>query len=210
MKRRLLLCLAPVLFLSACTDEPVKKAETKKEPEKPPAPVSGNSAFFQMLAAARGWATDIEVLQVRSIQLPGVPKEAGKAAAWEARFVSPGRRQARSYTYSVIEAEGNLHKGVFAGLEESWSGPRGSIRPFTYQAVKTDTVAAYETAVKKGKGAADYIKKFGEDKPVNFLMEQTNRFPSVTWRVLWGESVGTSNYSVFVNASTGEYLETMR
>lgn len=210
MKRLPLVSLVPILFLSACADEPVKKAETKKEAEKPVAPVSGNSAFFQMLAAARGWATDIEVLQVRSIQLPGVPREAGKAAAWEARFVSPSRRQARSYTYSVIEAEGNLHKGVFAGLEESWSGPRGSAKPFSYQAVKKDTVAAYETAVKKGKGAAQYIKKYGEERPVNFLMEQTSRFPSVTWRVIWGETVGTSNYSVFVDASTGEYLETMR
>ena len=31
-----------------------------------------------------------------------------------------------------------------------------------------------------------------------------------TWRVVWGDSVGTSNFSVFVDATTGEYLETMR
>src|SRR5438876_151399 len=34
--------------------------------------------------------------------------------------------------------------------------------------------------------------------------------PDLTWRVIWGDSVGTSNFSVFVDATTGEYLETMR
>jgi hypothetical protein len=40
-------------------------------------------------------------------------------------------------------------------------------------------------------------------------MEQTKRFPDVTWRVIWGESVGTSDYSVYVDATTGQYLERM-
>jgi hypothetical protein len=108
----------------------------------------------------------------------------------------------------VIEAPGNLHKGVFALGEEGWSG-RGPSKPFSIQALKIDSDAAYETAVKKGKKAAEYIKA-NPDKNVVFLLEQTNKFPSLTWRVIWGESVGTSNYSVFVDASSGEYLETMR
>jgi len=54
------------------------------------------------------------------------------------------------------------------------------------------------------------VLKANPDKGVVFLLEQTNKFPSLTWRVIWGESVGTSNYSVFVDASSGEYLETMR
>jgi hypothetical protein len=27
--------------------------------------------------------------------------------------------------------------------------------------------------------------------------------------VIWGESAGTSNFSIFVDASTGQYLETI-
>ena len=77
------------------------------------------------------------------------------------------------------------------------------------QALKVDSDAAYETAVKKGKKAAEYMK-LNPDKGVVFLLEQTTKFPDLTWRVIWGESVGTSNYSVFVDATTGEYLETMR
>jgi hypothetical protein len=209
MRARIYILLAALFFLGACSDEPAKKVETKKEPAAPAAPVSGETAFFQMFAAARGWAPDVQILQVRSIQLPGVAREPGKAAAWEAHFVSSGRGRARSYTYSVIEAEGNLHKGVFAGLEEGWSGPRGATKPFIVQAVKVDTTDAYETAIKKGKGAAEFLKKYG-DGPVNYVLEQTSRFPSVTWRVLWGESVSTSSYSVFIDASAGQYLETIR
>ena len=45
---------------------------------------------------------------------------------------------------------------------------------------------------------------------VNYLLEETSKFKEFpTWRVIWGESVGTSNFSVYVNASTGDYLEIM-
>ena len=162
-----------------------------------------------MYTAARGWAADVQALGMNSINLPEVKREPGKAAAWQVMFVSPEKQRARPYTYSVIEAPGNLHKGVFAGNEEGWSGPRGPAKPFMMQALKIDSDAAYQTALKKGKKAAEYIKA-NPDKGVVFLLEQTNKFPSLTWRVIWGESVGTSNYSVFVDASSGEYLETMR
>ncbi|MGH9657458.1 MAG: hypothetical protein ACRD96_02880 [Bryobacteraceae bacterium] len=202
--------LLAVVLLAACSEAPApKKAETSEEPEKPAEPVTGSSAFFQMFAAARGWAPDIEILNLHSIHLQQVKYEAGKASAWQATFVSPHLRRARSYTYSVIEAEGNLHKGVFAGLEESWSGPRGASKPFIIQALKVNSDAAYATAMKKGKAAAEYTKK-NPDKRISFLLELGNRHPNVTWRVVWGESVSASNYSVFVDASTGEYLETAR
>jgi len=104
-----------------------------------------------------------------------------------------------------VEAEGNLHKGVFAGLEEGWSGAR-TATPFLIAAVKTDSDEVYQTALAK---AADYEKK-NPDKPIAFLLEKTEQFPDAAWRVIWGESVGTSNFSVFVDASTGKYLQTMR
>jgi len=59
--------------------------------------------------------------------------------------------------------------------------------------------------MKKG---AEYDKK-NPGKPIIFLLEANNKFPDVSWRVIWGESVGTSAFSVFVDASTGGYLETM-
>ena len=144
-----------------------------------------------------------------SIHLPEVKSVPGKAAAWQATFVSKQRQGARSYTFCVIEGPGNLHKGVFAGLEEGWRGTTGPVKLFLVPGLKIDSDAAYETALKKGKRAAEYVKA-NPDKNVMFLLEQTTKFPDLTWRVIWGESVGTSNYSVFVDATTGQYLETMR
>ncbi len=33
------------------------------------------------------------------------------------------------------------------------------------------------------------------------------RLPDLTWRVIWGESAAASDYSVYVDATLGTYLE---
>jgi hypothetical protein len=195
------LATAAILMIPGCSEAP---APVEKKQAPPAQPVKGRSALYQMFNAARAWSPDVQVLSLRSIDLPEVKRERGKAAAWQAYFVSPGTGRARSYTYSVIESAGNLHKGVFAGLEES--GAHGGTSPFLIAAVKTDSDEVFQTALKK---AADYEKK-NPDKPISFQLEKTAQFPNPAWRVIWGESVGTSNFSVFVDASTGAYLQTMR
>jgi hypothetical protein len=195
-----------LIFLSACTEGPQPAAEKKTEPARPPEPVTGQFAFYQMFGMARGWAPDVQALRMRSVPLAEVKSKAGKAGAWEVTFVSRSLGRARTYTYSVAEAEGNLHKGVFAGLEETYTGPRGQAQPFLAAAVKVDTDKAYETALKKG---ADYGKK-NPDMPVTFLLELTPRHRDPAWRIIWGASTATSNFSILVDSVTGEYLETLR
>src|SRR5258708_9193192 len=155
MKSRLLLTIVSVAIFSACSEAPQKVAE--KAPEAPPEPISGSTAFFRMYTAARGWLADVQGLRMTSINLPDVKKVPGKAAAWQVMFVSAEKQRARPYTFSVIEAPSNLHKGVFALNEESWS-PRAPAKPFPIQALKIDSDAAYETAVNKAKKAASYMK----------------------------------------------------
>lgn len=194
---------AVCLVLAGCSTEtpaPEKKAEVK-----PAAPVTGRYALQQMYIAARGWSADIQPIKVTSILLADVKAEPGKAPAWQAIFVSASQSKARSYSYSVVESEGNLHKGVFAGSDQSWSGSSGASKPFPMAAVKVDSDEAYQTALKKG---AEYEKK-NPGKPITFLLEANKKFPDVSWRVIWGESVGTSAFSIFVDASTGGYLETV-
>ncbi len=203
MKKFTLLSAAALfVLLAGCSTEtpapPQKKAE-----EKPAEPVTGRQALQQMYIAARAWAPDIQIVRLSSILLPDVKPEPGKAAAWQAIFVSASQNKARSWTYSVVESEGNLHKGVFAGLDQSAS--TGAAKPFPFAAIKVDSDAAYETAMKK---AVDYDKK-NPGKPIIFLLEANNKFPDPSWRVIWGESPGTSNFSVFVDSATGGYLETM-
>lgn len=203
---RVLYLLIAALFLAACSEAPKPGAEKAKEPAKPAEAASGLKGFYQMYGTARQWAPDVQVLRLRSLAIAEVKNAGGKAGAWEATFVSQSRGKTRSYTYAVVESSGSLHKGVFAGMEDGWAGPRGQAKPFAVADVKIDSDKAFEVAMTK---AADYVKK-NPDMPVSFLLESTSRFPNPAWRVIWGESVASSNFSVFVNASTGAFLQTVR
>ena len=198
---RQLLPIVAVLFLAACSDTPT---ETKAPPpEKPSAPITGRQAFQSTYPAARGWASDCQPLRIRSMNLQGLPVEAGKASAWEITYTSQSLGEARVYSWSAIEAEGNLHKGVFAGLKQSWGGPSGQERPFLAAAIKIDTTEALATAKKD---AAEYLAKPGNKRLVTYLLESTPRFPDPAWRVMWGESVSAAEYTAFIDASTGRLV----
>jgi hypothetical protein len=197
-------------MLAACSDTPVA-TETKKEPEKLE-PATGLSALFKMYQMARSWGgLETQVFKMQSILLPEF-KDAprGTAAAWQATMVSAAKGASKDYTYSIVEGEGNLHKGAFAGSESGWTGARGVNSPFLMAAVKVDTDAAYKTAIDTPQSkAAEYDKK-NPGKPILIVLERTNKHPNPAWRIVWGESLGTSNFSVLIDASTGAYLETMR
>jgi len=194
-----------LILLAGCASEPPKPAAEKpKEPAPPPEPVSSQYAFRLMYVAARNWALDAQPLRLSNITLSEYRTVKGKADGWQGTFVSPQRRLARTFTYSVIEGPGNLHKGVFHGPEESWTGRQGL--PFSILAFKVDAATALETALKRG---ADYAKKH-PDMSINFLLERTERFPYPTWRVFWGPSVGASGYSILIDATTGQHRQTLR
>lgn len=152
---------------------------------------------------ARTWAADCQPMHIRSINLPDPKSEDGKAGAWEILYVSQSLGSQRIYTWSAVEAEGNLHKGVFGGLQDSWRGPTGQAKPFLVQALRIDTPEALKTALEH---STEYKKK-PEDRPqLNFLLESTPRFPDPAWRVYWGQSISAAEWSVFVDATTGQYL----
>jgi hypothetical protein len=205
MRKSVFILFPLLLLLAACGEAPHTEAK-KKEPEKPPEPVTGRVAFHQMyMMAARAWGSDTQAMQLQSIAMQALPAKEGRYPAWRSTFVSEARRAAKSFTYSVVEGEG-LYKGPFAGPDETYTGPRGQVSPFAIQAFKADSDAAYKVAMEKG---AEYAKKH-PDMPIHFLLENNKRFPNPTWRVIWGQSVGTSNFSIFIDATSGEYLQTMR
>jgi hypothetical protein len=194
---------ALILLLVGCS-EPAPTVQ--KEAEKPPQLIGGLSAFWKMYAVARSvWDPGCEVLKMGSISLSQVPAVRGKSAAWGATFVSAAKGKSLSYTFSVVEAEGNLHKDVFAGSEEPWSGSDGQNLTFPALAVKIDTDAALATALKK---AVDYEKRY-PGKPISVQLEKVKKYQDPVWRIIWGESAGTSDFSVSVDASTGDYVETL-
>lgn len=190
-------CLAAVL--AACSSAPV--AEKKTEP--PPEPLTGQTALFRMYQVARTtWARDVMIERMTSMTVNGVPDPPpGKANAWQAVLVSPSSSNAKSYTYSIVEQLPDLHKGVFGGPQESPSGT-----PFLIAGVKTDTDAAYQTALGK---LTKPDEKGIAGKPVLILLEMDRRYPNPVWRIVWGESLSRATVSVFVDAATGQYQSTM-
>lgn len=195
-----------LLFLTACSDSPQPETEAKAEKAKPAEPVSGLTALYQMFNMARQWAPDAQVLRARSIRLAEVASVEGKSGAWEATFVSAAKGAGKTFTYSVVEAGGNLHQGVFGGVEEGYSVPRGQEQPFPINGVSVDTDKAYGIAMKKG----DYYAKANPKVPVSFLLERTPAHNDPIWRVFWGESLATSGFSILVNAATGEFVQALR
>ena len=198
-KLSLILGCALLMILTGCSES---SQPEKKEPPKPAEPVTGLTALFRMYQVARSWSSDIQVLKMNSIHLLEVPSVPGQAGAWEVTFTSASKGRARTYTYSAIESPGNLHQGVFAGPEQDLSA---QAQPFLIAAVKVDTDAAYKTALGK---AGEYDKK-NPHLTISMLLERNKQYPNPAWRIIWGESVGTAGLSVFIDASTGEFLETL-
>jgi hypothetical protein len=198
MKRLSFVSAFSILLLAGCSNQPA----AEKKPEPPPEPLTGQTALYRMYTVARSaWARDIMVEKMSSLRINGMADPApGKANAWEAVFNSPSLGGSRSYTDSIVEQLPDLHKDVFAGSPQSSSGPS-----FLIAAVKVDSDAAYQTALAK-------VAKSPELKagmPVLVLLELDRRYSDPTWRIVWGESVSTASISVFVDANTGQYLNTM-
>jgi hypothetical protein len=196
---RFLVAAATVILLTGCSETP---PPSSKQTEAPPAPISGRQAFQYMYGSSRIWAPDSMPLTVRSLNAPGVEPEPGKAGAWEVVFVSAMMGRARTYTWSAVEAEG-LHKGVFPGAQENWHG--GPNQPFSPSLLKVDTPEALDAGIA---AATPYLKKPGKRPPVSYLLlqETASRFPNPVWRVLWGGTISSAEYTVSVDAMTGKVV----
>jgi hypothetical protein len=80
------------------------------------------------------------------------------------------------------------------------------LKPFLIAALKVDSTAAYDAALKE---SAEYVKQH-PDTPVQFELSFTSQTPNAAWRVVWGQSVGRSDYSIYVDASTGMFMRRSR
>ena len=136
------------------------------------------------------------------MNLDSVKSEPGKAPLWEVTYVSQARMKMRIFTWSAVE-EGNLHKGTFGAIEDSWAGPNGQDRPFDSITIQADTSEALEKAIAE---SDEYLKKPGVKPAISYFLHSTPRYPEPTWVVLWGTSVGTAKHTVTVGATSGKVL----
>jgi len=197
MTRRDLLALTPATILAGCSSEPEHKAAAK-----PAEPVSGLHALYQCYQRARQWSPDLKVVRLASIDLVEVKSQPGKVAGWQAIFASESLGQKRAYTFSVFDASISMRKGVFP---EPATPLRADDRSFLIAAVENDTDAALGVALKHGEA---YAKK-NPNMPISYTLELGRKILDPMWRVIWGESATSSSFSILVDASTGQYVETL-
>jgi len=191
----------------AKTTEAAKTDEAAKKPAGPAEPVTGKTAFYEMYTPAHAWAADILPLSLKSGEITGVKNADGKAGMWTAVFGSPSQHSARTYTYAVADQLPSIPKGVKSEGTEAWAGPTANVMTFQTADFMIDSDAAYKTALENG--GAEYDKK-NPGKPISFVLEKVAKYPDSVWRVIWGESVGTSNFSIYVDTATGEFKEKLR
>jgi hypothetical protein len=189
------------LVLSACSEapKPVAKVETeaKKEPAKAPEAVTAQRAFYEMYKPARAWATDLLALSVVDGEVPNVKNEDGKAGLWTAIFVSPSRREARSFTYAVADSGADIRKGVNVSNALVWGGATKMSKPFSNSEFAVDSDAAYKVAFEKAEG---WLKKHPNQK-ATFRLGNASRFAAPVWYIMWGTT--KNGYAALVNATTG-------
>lgn len=185
--------------------EPAAEEPAAQEEEAPPEPIDGLTAFFRMFPPARQWAPDAEGLRLENIPIEEVRSESGKYGAWRGSFYSASKGRVASFNFSVVEVGGKIQKGVFQDHEEAYTS--GRVKPWPATALKSGSEAAYQTAMEQ-----DETKKYvaeNPDMPIMILLERTDRHANPAWRIIWGHSISTSGFSVYVDGSTGEFLEVM-
>lgn len=206
MNRKVLFITAAVaaaIVLSGCSKGPEPAAaststETKKEPEKPPEPISARPAFFEMYKPAHQWASDALVLSMKSGELPGVNNTEGHAGLWTTIFVSPSKKEARTFTYAVTNKGLEVLKGVNISNKQSWAGDTPTSRAFTTAQFAIDSEQAYKAGAEK---AAAWLKKHPKAGEPTYTLGFTSRFPQPVWYIMWGSK--KDGYAAVVNALTG-------
>lgn len=193
-----LLLSACAVFSTGCATAPVETAKETPKPE--PVPRTGRGGLQSTFPSARGWAADAEPLSARNIHLNSRQAPEGQAYAWEVTYASASFGSTRSFIWSSVTEDG-LNEGVFGGPPRSWRA--GSQRTIVMSGIKIDTTQALEAA---SESAKSYLDKKGDKPRVTFMLEFIPRYNTTAWRVMWGLTAGTSEYTVFVDADTGKVL----
>jgi hypothetical protein len=196
---------AAALILSACSEAPPAPAkvetEAKKEPAKAPEAVTAQRAFYELYKPARAWSTDLLALSVASGEAPNIKNEDGKAGVWVAIFVSPSRKEARTFTYAAVDNGADLRKGINIGNALPWGGATPTSKPFSNSEFAVDSDAAYKSALEK---AADWLKKHPDEK-ATLRLGNASRFAAPIWYIMWGTT--KNGYAALVNATTGAVVK---
>jgi hypothetical protein len=201
------LTLCGILFFTGCSSDTKTASTDDKAPAEAKTaaiePVSGKTAYWEMYTKARSeFATDLMPLTLEAKEIPGIENTDGKAAMWNATFVSNTKKEARVYTYAIAAHPPDIYKGVTVGKPLPWNGTSSKVMPFSMGQVQVDSDAALKSAAAE---AGDWLKKHPEKDPKIDLEEMT-KYQLPTWIVKWGnEKLG---YVAIVSGVDGKSLTT--
>ena len=194
-----------VVLVGGCNSSstpPASDASAAKAPAAPPELVTAKTAFWPMETSAVKWSSDAVPLTITAKDLTGFKNEGGKAAMWEATFVSPSLHAQRVDTYAIATVLPSVHKGATAGLKQPWGGETADVRVFDPSAFKIDSDAAFQAA---SEDAAAWLKKNPDKKLTSIVLGHASKFHGPVWAVLWGDK--KSGYLAYVDASTGKVIK---
>jgi hypothetical protein len=198
--------MVATLVLAACSEAPkpeAKKVETEatKEPAKAPEAVTAKRAYYEMYKPARAWATDLLALSLDSGEVPNIKNEDGKAGLWTAVFVSPSRKEARRFTYAVVDGGADIRKGVNVSGALGWGGATAASKPFSNSEFAVDSDAAFKVALEK----ADVWLKTHPGQKATLRLGNASRFPAPVWYIMWGNP--KNGFAALVNSTTGTVIK---
>jgi hypothetical protein len=194
--------LALAFLCAGCDSEP-KKATTGGE-SQPAAAQSetGRFALQKMLAPARGWSADAQVVRLESSNLKDSNGHDGKANFWRSLFASTGRQKSEPFTWSAIATE-DSPRGVNHGVEDSYNPANRASRSWDLNFLKVDTDEAFKVAQEHGG------KQLLEKDPkvnVGYMLDFDVQSSQLRWHVIYGGSESLGKLTVLVDASSGSYL----
>jgi hypothetical protein len=192
--------LAATLTLSACNSSAPPK--TVMQP-KPAEYLSGREAFQTLYSAAHSIAADVEPYRMESRYTKDSPASDGKSALWRADFASPSKKLSKTFSWSGLAGPDAPERGVSHGADDTFNPGNSTTQIFTPQFLKVDSDQALEVAQKHG-GA----KLTGADpgQPIFYMLDFNARKNQLIWHVIYGTNQFDAKLTVFVDATTGEFL----
>jgi len=192
-----------LVFLSACSSDSNKPAETAKPEVKGPELLTARSGFQKVYVAARSWNQDARPYRLESVVTTDGNGHDGKWAVWRSGFASPTARSAKTYTWSGSAADGAPSRGISFGVEDSYTATNSSTQIWDMAFLKIDSDQAEETARKHG---GDKVLEKSPDTPVTYVCDWNRNTNELVWHVIYGSGREGAKLVVSVNASTGEFI----
>jgi hypothetical protein len=187
-------------MLSACNSSAPPK--TAKQP-KPAEYLSGREAFQMLYMAAHSIGADVEPYRMESRYTKDSPTSEGKSGLWRADFASSSKKLSKTFSWSGLAGPDAPERGVSHGSDDTYNPGNSATHVFAPQFLKVDSDQALKVAQQHG-GAK--LTAADPGQPISYMLDFDARKNQLIWHVIYGSSQFDAKLTVFVDATTGEFL----